>query len=244
MSASKTVAEGSAWSWFWRGSRGTVSLPTTILVASFVGFGVLCRETGISLAHAVFMTAAIWALPSQVVLVGAIASGASIFGAGLAVTLSAVRLAPMVAAWVPLVKGAATPRWQLLVLSHFVAVTAWIFSLMRLPRLPREARLPYFAGFAVTLTITNILVTAVSYTLAAALPPLLAGGLLFLTPIYFLTAMTAASRLSAERLAMLLGLLLGPIFHVYGVRLGLVWSGLIGGVLAFAIHTVLRKRRP
>lgn len=242
MQASETVAERSALGWFWRGSRGTVSLPTTILIASFIGFGVLCRESGISLAQAVFMTAAIWALPSQVVLVGAIGSGASIFGAGLAVTLSAVRLAPMVAAWVPLVRGAATPRWQLLILSHFVAVTAWIFSLMRLPRLPQEARLPYFAGFAVTLSVTNILVTAASYSLAAALPTALSGGLLFLTPIYFLTAMTAASRLSAERFAMLFGLLLGPLFHLYGVRLGLVWSGLIGGTLAFAIHAVLRRR--
>ncbi|WP_245431368.1 AzlC family ABC transporter permease, partial [Rhodoplanes roseus] len=61
--------------WFLRGVGGIVSVPAFILMASFIGFGVLCRESGITLGEAVFMTGFVWALPSQLVLVGAIAAG-------------------------------------------------------------------------------------------------------------------------------------------------------------------------
>ncbi len=47
--------------------RAVLAAPALILLASLVGFGALARETGLSLGQAMFMTAAIWALPSQVV---------------------------------------------------------------------------------------------------------------------------------------------------------------------------------
>ena len=51
--------------WVLRGMGGVLSVPAAILLTSMAGFGVLCREAGLTLGQAVFMTAAVWALPSQ-----------------------------------------------------------------------------------------------------------------------------------------------------------------------------------
>jgi len=229
--------------WVLRGMRGVLSVPAAILLTSMAGFGALCRESGLTLGEAVFMTAAIWALPSQVVLVGAIASGASLPAAAIGVALSAIRFVPMIASWVPMVRTASTPKWQIVVLAHFVAVTSWVVAALHLPRIPAEARLPYFAGFAVTLTTTGTLITGLAYMLTGGLHPVLAGLLFFLTPIYFLTALTGSARLTAERLALAAGLVLGPLFHLSGLPLDLVWAGLGGGTLAYAGHRALAGRR-
>jgi predicted branched-subunit amino acid permease len=172
--------------WVLRGMRAVVSVPAAILLTSMAGFGVLCREAGLTLGQSVFMTAAVWALPSQVVLVGAIAGGASLGAAALGVALSAVRFVPMIASWVPMVRSEKTAKWQIVLLAHFVAVTSWVVAATRLPSLPPSARLRFFAGFAVALTTAGTIVTGLSYVLAGSLPPVLAGLLFFLTPIYFL----------------------------------------------------------
>ena len=221
---------------------GIASAPALILMMSFVGFGVLCRESGLTLGQATFMTATVWALPSQVVLVGAASSGTPILLSAVAVALSAVRLTPMVAAWVPLVRGEHTRRWHLLVLSHFVAITAWIYAIMRLPDVPREYRIRHFAGFAVTLTTCSVAITAASYMLAGRMPIVLAAGLFFLTPIYFLTAMSAAARLPAEAYALAIGLVAGPALFAFDVPLDIVWAGILGGTLAYLVGRLHRKR--
>ena len=125
------------------------------------GFGVLCRESGLTLGQAVFMTAAIWALPSQVVLVGAIASGASLPAAAIGVALSAVRFVPMIASWVPMVRRRERRRrWQIVAALAFRGGDV----VGRRGAAPAEAArrrrgCPYFAGFAVTLTTLGTLVT-------------------------------------------------------------------------------------
>ena len=220
------------------------SIPAFILMGSFVGFGILCREAGLTVGQAMLMTGTIWAMPSQVVLVGAISSGAPLIVAALAVALSAVRLTPMVASWVPLVRGPGTSRLGLLILSHFIAVTSWVWSAMQLPAVPREDRLICYAGFALTLSLINLIITCASFLLASAMPPLVGGALYFLTPIYFITALTAASRHLAERLAMPIGIVLGPLFFYYQIGLDLVWAGLLGGTMAYIADYLFRNRQP
>lgn len=229
--------------WFVRGSRGILSVPALILMGSFIGFGVLCRESGLTIGQAMMMTGTIWAMPSQVVLVGAISSGAPLIVAALAVALSAVRLTPMTASWVPLVRGPGTSRLALLILSHFIAVTSWVWSAMRMPTVPPDVRLIYYAGFTVTLSLVNLLITCTSFLLAGAMPPLVAGALFFLTPIYFITALTVASRHLAERLAMPIGMFLGPLFFHFQIGLDLVWAGMLGGTIAYLVDYRLRNRR-
>ena len=82
--------------WYFRGLAAVATVPALVLMTAYVGFAGLAREAGVPALEAAFMTATIWALPNQVVLVGAITGGASVLAAAAAVTLTAVRLMPMI----------------------------------------------------------------------------------------------------------------------------------------------------
>ena len=76
----------------------------------------------------------------------------------------------------------------------------------------------------------------VGYYLAAELPPLLAGALLFLTPMSFLLSTARNAKAMMDKLALVLGLLLGTILTATHVQLDLMWTGIGGGTLAYVIH--------
>lgn len=227
--------------WYGQGLRNIISVPAIILMVSFVGFGAFCREIGLSVGEAAFTTLTVWALPSQVVMAAGIAAGSSLGLIALSVTLASVRLTPMVAAWVPIIRNENSSRLSLVCLSQFVAITAWIVSMTKLPTLPRHARAPYFLGFASSLTITNTFVTIAAYELAGSLPELWRGMLFFLTPMYFLASLTGAAKLRSDQLALLFGLVIGPIIYRSGVELDLLWTGLLGGTLAFGMAKLLKR---
>lgn len=229
--------------WFLKGMRGIFSAPALVLMGAFVGFCGFAYESGIPLSQTVFMTAIVWALPAQLVLVGAMLAGASLPAAAIAVTLSSMRLMPMVAAFVPEIRTKSTPTWMLLVLSHFVAVTAWVFTMERLHLVPREGRLAFFAGFALTLTSANIVLVATLYSVVSYLPALLVGALFFLTPIYFLTSIWSSARSLEVYLALIVGLVLGPAFHSFSADLGLLYAGLVGGTIAFGLERLINRWR-
>jgi predicted branched-subunit amino acid permease len=78
--------------------------------------------------------------------------------------------------------------------------------------------------------------TLAGYYLAGSLPPLLSAGLLFLTPISFLISTTRNCRLVSDWLALALGIVLGPLMAAWHLGLDLLWTGIVGGSLAYAIH--------
>ncbi len=227
---------------FLRGIASTASIPALILTAVSAGFGVFGRETGLSLAHTLFIIATLWAMPSQVVLVGSMLSGGSLLATAVAVALTSIRFAPMTASWAPYFRRDITPRWKVLLLSHLVVVTAWVFAATRLPDMDPRERYPFFAGFALTLYMYGLSACALAYLLAGAMPPVAAGALFFLTPIYFLCGMTAASRLPVEKIALGGGLFVGPLFHWLGLPLDLLWTGFATGTAAYLVTRIMRRR--
>ena len=76
----------------------------------------------------------------------------------------------------------------------------------------------------------------IGFYLAAGLPPLFAGALLFLTPISFLLSTARNARAMVDRLALVFGLALAPLVAILHVQLDLMWSGVVGGTLAYGIH--------
>lgn len=228
--------------WFLTGARGIFSLPALILMTSFVGFSAFALESGISRGEAVFMTLSIWALPAKMILIGSMTSGAGLAACFIAVTLSSVRMMPMVASIVPEIRNPRTPVWLLLFLSHFVAITAWVFTNNTVHRVPREARIAYFAGFGITLTLVNTVIVAICYGLVAAFPPLVAGVLFFLTPIYFVVSIWATARHAVVRIAFLIGVVAGPLFAMIEPEFDVLYAGVGGGTLAYLIDRALRKR--
>jgi predicted branched-subunit amino acid permease len=222
--------------WYLRGVRTAFSVPGLILASAFIGFASLAKESGFTLAETVFMTGIVWALPAKVVLIGAIASGASLPAAAFAVALSSVRLMPMVVALTPELRSEKTRTWVLYLLSHFVAVTSWVLAMERVPGVPRPMRTAYYAGLGSTLVLANMALVAVVYVLVGSLPDWVTAALLLLTPIYFLTSLWGSARERASHIAMVLGLVLGPVFHLMFPGSDLLLAGILGGGVAYAFH--------
>ena len=228
--------------WFLRGVRTAISIPAVILMSSFVGFAALAIESGMSMAHTVFMTGIVWALPAKVVLIGAINAGNGLAATAFAVALSSVRLAPMVVALVPEIRGPRTRNWVLYGLAHFVAVTSWVLAMQEVSRIPRAARASWYFGLGLTLVLLNVLVVAVVYSVAESLPQSVSAALFLLTPLYFLTSLWGSARERAGHVAMVAGLILGPIMAIVLPDFSLLATGILGGFAAYAWHRLAPRR--
>jgi len=107
-----------------------------------------------------------------------------------------------------------------------------------LPPLPDAQRVAFFNGLSSAYMATGLVAGAAGFYLAASLPPLLAGALLFVTPLAFLCTTARGARQLLDRLALVLGLVIGPLLTWLDVGLDLVWTGLGAGTLAYAVHRV------
>lgn len=229
--------------WALQGIRGITSPPALILTTAFVGFAALCRDAGLTWVEASFMTATVWALPAKIVLVGAITAGASLPATALAVGLSSLRMMPMVVALMPVIKGPKTRTGTLLFLSHFVAITGWIFAMERIETVPRDKRTVFFGAFAVTLTTINTVLVALVFNLMGQLPALATGALAFLTPVYFLTSLFGTAREASGRIALFTGMAALPPAHWFIPGFELLVAGIAGGTVAYMAGRIIEGRR-
>jgi predicted branched-subunit amino acid permease len=181
------------------------------------------------------MSVFVFALPAQVALVDQMARGASIFTATLAVTATAVRLMPMTVALLPMIRDRRAPKWMEFAVAYFVAITMWVDAMRRVPGIPRHLRSAYVLGITAWLVTFSTVGGLIGFFLAARVPPIIAAALLFMTPIYFVLSMIqSAERSLTDRLAIVLGLLLGPLFALAAPGFELLLAGLIGGAAAYA----------
>lgn len=214
-----------------------------VTVGTFLGIGALAHDLGFSLTWAVVCTVLVWAGPAQVILMTALGGGAALAEIAIAVALSAIRLLPMVVSLIPSLRGPATRNRDLVLPAHFTAVTIWAESLRLLPTLPRESRVAFLNGMGSGFMAVGTAFTVIGFYLAASLPTVLAAALLMLTPLAFLMSIAGNARLLADRLALLLGLMIGPVLAAYRVELDLLWAGMIGGTLGYAVHRLREAAR-
>jgi hypothetical protein len=144
-----------------------------------------------------------------------------------------VRLLPMVVALLPMLRTEGTRTRDLLLPAHFTAISMWVEALRLLPSLPREQRIAFCNGLSDGLALSAVLATAAGFYLAGSLPPLYAAALLFLTPLSFTVSLVRNSHLLVDRLAFIFGIVLGPLLAAMNVNLDLLWSGVVGGTLAY-----------
>lgn len=230
-------------SWFLKGASNVVSLPALILIMSFIGFGALTAEAGLTVWQAMFLGITTWALPSAVLVAGAIINDVPFYATVFAVVLASVRLLPMTMALVPMLKSGKTKLSSLLLSAYFVAVTSWVFAMNRLPEIERENRVPFYLGFALTLAMVVVITLGIAHSLVPNLPVPIAAALIFLTPVYFLLSMTAAARITSEYWAIGFGLVLGPIFHLITPDTDLLWCGLLGGTMSYGLGRLVESRK-
>jgi len=207
-----------------------------VLAGTYIGMGALAHGFGMGSWWLALSTVLIWAAPAQVILISSLGASAPLIEVAIAVSLSAVRLFPMVVALLPLLRAEGTRLRDLLLPTHFTSVSMWVESLRLLPGLPRERRVAFSNGLSVGYMGTAASFGFVGYYLAAELPPLLAGALLFLTPMSFLMSTARNAKAMMDQLALVLGLVLGTLLTAANIQLDLMWTGIGGGTLAYVVH--------
>jgi hypothetical protein len=169
-----------------------------VLAGTYIGIGALAHNFGLSPWWLAASTVLIFAAPAQVILISAVGAGSPLVEVALAVTLSAIRLFPMVVALLPVLRHKGRTRMRDLVIpAHFTSVSMWIESLRILPSLPHEKRVAFCNGLSAGYCGTAVVFGFVGQYLAAGLPALLSAALLFITPMSFLTS-TARGRRSTS----------------------------------------------
>lgn len=214
----------------------TQTILTYTLFATYLGVGALAHDLNFSPLWALLATALVWAAPAQMILLTALGSGGSALQAAAAVSLSGIRLMPMVVSLLPMLRGPNTKSWQLILPTHFVAVTVWVESMRLVPSMPRAHRIAFVNGLGTGVMGSTVISTLVGYHLAATLPPLFGAAVLFLTPISFLLTTAANSRMLVDRLALALGILLLPLANLLDTGVDMLIAGVSAGTIAYAVH--------
>lgn len=216
------------------------SVLAVVTSGTFLGIGALAHDLGYSLAWAVAGAVLIWAAPAQVIVMSALATGAALLEIAIAVTLTAVRLLPMSVSLLPVLRGANTPNRHLIMPAHFISITVWVEGLRLLPAVARENRVAYLNGIGTGFTANAVVFTVAGFFLAGSLPLPLAAALLFLTPLSFLLSTAGNARTLADRAALALGLVVGPALALWQVQFDLLWAGIIGGTVGYAVQRLRR----
>lgn len=227
-----------------RGFRDAAMLPAWVVGLSLMGVGTLARDVGYPVEAAVLSTFLVWAGPSQVLFFASIAAGAAWSAIALAIGFASLRFLPMTVALLPLLRRPGQSVAQQMLIAHFVAVTAWVEALRRLPNIPPEQRVGYFLGFANALIVVSAFCTYAGFHLAGVVPAPVAAGLLCLTPIFFLSSMVAGIRGLGDTVAIGLGLALAPVAGwAIGAGFDLIASGVVGGSVAFLVQRWRKARK-
>ena len=214
------------------GAKDCFGMPALVIGSSMVGFGSLARDSGFSWGLSVMSTIAVWGLPGQVAFAEMFAVGAPMLAIMLASSMANLRFLPMSLSMMPLFRDdRATWRWRYL-LVVMMSVNTWALTVRRGPSLPVDQRGPYFIGLSTCCMMVGAAGTALGYHLAGALPFPITVSLIFLNPVYFIF-LFAGVRHRKFVLALIIGALLGPLFHWVSPDWGLAFCGVIAGTAAY-----------
>src|ERR1700686_2247955 len=80
------------------------SLFFLVLMGTYIGIGALAHDFGLPSWWLALSTLLVWAAPAQVILISTLGIGTPLFEVALAVSLSSIRLFPMMVALLPLLR--------------------------------------------------------------------------------------------------------------------------------------------
>jgi predicted branched-subunit amino acid permease len=227
----------------WGMSSVASTVLTLVLFATYLGIGALAHDSQFSLGWVLGSTLLVWAGPAQIILISTLGSGATAVQAAIAVTVSAIRLFPMVVSVLPLMKTPKTKRRHLVLATHFIAVTLWVECYRLLPQVPRERRIAFTHGLGCGLLTVCMVATTLGYGLAANLPQLFAAAILLLTPLAFLLSTARNCRQISDVLALVLGLALFPLVSMLHTGVDILISGIAAGTIAYGVHWLRERER-
>lgn len=205
-----------------------------------MGFGALAHDTGFGIVWTALASSLMFAVPGQILLMTGIIHDAALLAIALAITLTAVRYAPMIATLVPLLRSPRMRAWHIIFPAHCAVVSLWLEALRLLPGLPHERRIAFLNGMAAIFFTAGIIATIAGFYLSGAMPPLFAAALLFVTPVSFLVVTMASSRTFVEKLSFILGIALPVVAWAAELKFDMLWIGVLAGTIAYGIQLTRR----
>jgi hypothetical protein len=94
-----------------------------------------------------------------------------------------------------------------------------------------------------TLTSTSALIVGVSYGIVSQFPPIVAGALFMLTPVYFISSIWASAAQPVVRISFVVGIVLGPLLALVVPQFDVLLAGVGGGTIAYLVDRYRRDRR-
>src|ERR1700722_10680270 len=220
----------------------TSTVLALVLFATYLGIGALAHGTHFSLGWVLASTLFVWAGPAQIILISTLGSGATVAQAAIAVTVSGIRVFPMVVPVLPRRRAPTTKRLHLVLATPFIAVTLWVECFRLLPQVPRERLILFTHGLGGGLVSLCLVATTLGYGLAANLPQLFAAAILLLTPLAFLLSTARNCRQLSDILALVLGLALFPLAAMLHTGVDILISGVSAGTIAYGVHRWRRRQ--
>ena len=220
--------------------RDALGFPSIMLLASMTGFGSLARESGFSLGMALSTTAGIWGLPGQIAMVELHAAGVSMLFVILASSLANARFMPMAVSFIPMMRDGVKRFGWMFALVQLLSINSWAAGQRAFPEIIPRMRARYYVCFAIICMTAGLIGTAIGFYGIGAMNRSAALGLIFLNPLFFAVLISGTAQRPTIA-AILIGIPLGPLFHMLSPDWGLLATGLVGGTLAFWLH---RKLEP
>ena len=216
--------------------------PAFALGATMAGFATIAREAGFDVWMAVSTSALVWGMPGQVAFANLYSAGASLLIIFIAVTLANMRMLLMVisASGMMHLHMHKLPLWRRLVLMQCLAITSWAHLAVAETTYQRHLLLTYFQGFSLTLYACGMLGTVFGYFLPDMVSPDLLQIIIFVTPIYIFL-LIATARQKANRLAVMFGGILCPLFYPIVGEWSILLAGVTGGTLAIGCGRITAK---
>jgi len=218
-------------------------LPAFALGATMIGYGTIAREAGLDGWMTVAATIAVFGMPGQVAMATMVAVGAPFLVIFMAVAMANMRMLLIVvsASEMLQMRQQKVPFWLQLALYHILAVSTWVQMGYVRPRYTPSQLLDYVLGFALTIAVFAVSGSVLGYFAADIIPPEILRVMIFVTPLYLLLLLINARQLG-NRLAVVAGGLLCPLFYPLTGSWAILLAGLVGGTAALLIIRLMPKR--
>ena len=207
--------------------------PALALAASFIALGAIFKQAGFSLEQSVASSLFTYALPGQLVMTESYLLGASLINIFISVWLVNFRFYPMTVALMPALQHKLQPRWKYYLSCHFLAVSSWLIMKDGYKKIDKKYRLDYWIGIGSGTLSSAVLSTLFGYLISDYLNNNMMVALAIVNPVYFLCMMIGAMKNIKTTIAIVIGIILGPLFYLTIPEWSILIAGFIGGTAAF-----------
>lgn len=224
---------------FLKGLKANVGVrsPAIPLAACFIALGALLKDAGLNLQQSTASSFFTYALPGQLVMAESLVLGASLVNIFIAVWLVNFRLYPMTVSLFPILKHESQSKWKYYLSCHFLAISSWLIAKDLCKKVNIKYRLDFWIGVGFGTWSTAVIMTVAGYSLNDYLNKDMMIGLAIVNPVYFICMMIGAMKNLSMNIAIIGGIILGPIIYLFSAEWAILITGIVVGTIAFLLRS-------